>query len=496
MRMSHALLALLCSVGGLAADQNATPAVPPANPVVVAIVPIRDDITVPMLHLVRRGIAQAHAAGAGILILDIHTNGGRVDVTERILAELGQFKGFTVAYVNSKAISAGALISIGTQRIYMAPDGRIGDAAPVMMSPGGASVENLPGTMEEKVNSYVRSLARTHAQRNGHNVDVVEAMINKGREVVIDGEVVSQKGELLTLTAREAERLVGAPLRPMLSAGTKDRMGDVLAALGVYDANKGRRHQEEAGGLLPVHVVRVQPTLPELLAFWFDTVGILLLIVGIVAVVLELKAPGFGLPGIIGILAFAAYFGGSYVAELSTAQWAIICFLLLIGGLAFVVIEMHWFPGTVVIGVVGALAVLSAIVLISMDMSQSGWRWPTPMELSRSMRSLAAGIGGSIAILLMLARLLPQTSFYKQLLPASASGMATVVATRSSHLQQVGWIGVSQSPLRPSGKAMFGETLLDVMTQGEMLGAGQRVRVVGHSGTVAVVAAESDVLPT
>ena len=488
------MILLACSCTWDGAAQNATlpaaPAMLPAKPTTVYIVPIRDDITLPMLHLVTRGIAEAQAARAEILILDIHTNGGRVDVTEKILEQLSQFNGFAVTYVNGKAISAGALIAIGTQRIYMAPDGRIGDAAPVMMSPGGTSVESLPGTMEEKINSYVRSLARTHAQRNGHNVEVVEAMITKNRQLVIDGEIISLKGELLTLTAREAERLVGAPLRPMLSAGTKDRLSDVLAALNVYDANKGRQHQEEAGGLLPVQVVRITANVPELLAFWFDTVGPILLVVGIVGVFLEMKTPGFGLPGIIGILAFAGYFGGSHVAQLTSTEWAVICFLVFLAGLVFLVVELHWFPGTMVFGAVGVIAVLAALLLVSVDMTQGGWHWPTTAELKQSVRNLCMGTLGAIVVLLLMMRLMPHTRFYQQLLPQSASGMATVMETRTAQSQQMGWVGVAQSPLRPSGKAMFGETLLDVMTRGEMVGSGQRVRVVGHSGHVAVVEAE------
>ncbi|HXG47710.1 MAG TPA: hypothetical protein VNO52_08800, partial [Methylomirabilota bacterium] len=116
----------------------------------VFVLPIRDEIAPPMLYLVRRGVKQAMEARADLLVVDMDTHGGRVDITEEIMGVLGRFQGETVTYVNRKAFSAGAFISVATRKIYMAPQSVIGAAAPIMLSPGGTGVEKMPDTMEVK----------------------------------------------------------------------------------------------------------------------------------------------------------------------------------------------------------------------------------------------------------------------------------------------------------------------------------------------------------
>src|SRR5688572_11736925 len=170
----------------------------------VYILPIRDDIMPPLVYLVRRAVKEAMDADADMIVLDMDTNGGRVDTTEEIIQIINQFKGPTVTYVNQKAFSAGAFISFATQKIYMAPQSVIGAAAPIMMSPGGSGAEALPDTMEVKMTSALSALVRANAEKNGHNVEVADAMVKKTKELVMDGKVLNEKGQILTLTDREA----------------------------------------------------------------------------------------------------------------------------------------------------------------------------------------------------------------------------------------------------------------------------------------------------
>src|SRR5688500_17879895 len=116
----------------------------------VFVIPVRDDISTPVTYLVRRGVKQAMEAKAEALILDMETNGGRLDSTEEIIKAIDRFEGLTVTYVNRKAFSAGAFISVATKKIYMAPQSVIGAAAPIMMGPGGG-VEAMPETIEAKM---------------------------------------------------------------------------------------------------------------------------------------------------------------------------------------------------------------------------------------------------------------------------------------------------------------------------------------------------------
>src|SRR5438477_219515 len=201
----------------------------------VYVLPIRSDIMPPLVYLERRGVKEAMEAKADLLVLDMDTNGGRVDVTEEIIEILNNFKGQTATFVNKRAFSAGAFISIATRKIFMAPQSVIGAAAPIMLVPGGPP-QDMPETMQAKMNSALRALVRTSAEKNGYNIDVVEAMIDKSKELKIDGKVLNEKGQILTLTNTEAERPWGDPPKPLLSSGTVESLEELLRKLGFDDA--------------------------------------------------------------------------------------------------------------------------------------------------------------------------------------------------------------------------------------------------------------------
>src|SRR6266853_219632 len=213
---------------------------PEASPLsnTVFILPIREDIMPPLVYLVRRGVKEAMQGKADLLVLDMKTNGGRVDTTREVISILEQFKGDTLTYVNKDAFSAGAFISVATKRIYMAPGSVIGAAAPIMLSPGGEGIEKVPDTYEKKMTSAVRAMVRTSAEKNGYNIAVVEAMIDKTKGLTIDGQVIAKEGEILTLTNTEAEKQYGAPPKPLLSSGTVESLDALLKKLGY--ANSAR----------------------------------------------------------------------------------------------------------------------------------------------------------------------------------------------------------------------------------------------------------------
>ena len=297
----------------------ATPAAEPGQS--VYIIPIRDDISTPVTYLVRRGVKQAMEAKADAIVLDMETNGGRLDSTEEIIKALEQFKGVTATYVNRKAFSAGAFISVATQKIFMAPQSVIGAATPILMGPSGG-VEAMPESVEAKMTSGVRALVRTSAEKNGHNVDVIEAMIDRTREVEIDGDVINEKGQILTLTNVQAEKEYGG--KPLLSSGTVENINALIEKLGFSGAK----------------IVRVDPTGEERLASWLTAIGPFLLLAGIIGVYIEMKTQGFGIPGIVGIVAFALYFLGGFVAGLSGLEWAVIFVI----GLALFIVELFVLP--------------------------------------------------------------------------------------------------------------------------------------------------------
>lgn len=479
--MLLALLAVLLPfTGAQAAEFSAGLATNVASKVYV--LPIRDAIMPPLVYLVRRGVKEAMEAKADLLVLDMDTDGGRVDTTREIISILNEFKGETVTFVNSDAFSAGAFIAVATKKIYMAPESVIGAAAPIIMSPGGDGVEKIPDTYEKKMTSAVKAMVRTSAEKNGHNVAVVEAMIDKTRGLVLtnftadatNSVVVAKEGEILTLTNTEAEKEYGNPPRRLLSSGTVKDIDALMTRLGY------------AGSTL----VRIEATGMEKIGSWLNMISPLLLIIGIAGIYIEFKTPGFGLPGIVGIAAFALYFLGGYIAGLSGAEWVVVFFI----GLALVIVELFVFPGTVVIGLTGASLILVAVVMAMVDLYPATTPGVLPSMPSLDKFSLPfenlliAALGGGVAIWLA-SLLLPKTPMYRAAVSHSASGMQTEVAIEAQQKSRKGQIGVAVSALRPGGKARFGEELLDVIAQGEMLDKGTRVRIIGSSGSESIVEA-------
>ncbi len=437
----------------------------------VFILPVRDDIMPPMVYLVRRGVKEAMDANADLLLIDMDTNGGRVDSTEQIMEILNRFKGQTVTYVNRKAFSAGTFIAVSTKKIYMAPQSVIGAAAPIMLSPGGGGVEKLPETYEAKMTSALRALVRTSAEKNGHNIQVVEAMIDKSKELKIDGEVLNEKGQLLTLTDLQAAKEYGTPPKPLLSSGTKESLDQLIEQLGFAGAE---RH-------------RVEPTGAEKIGGFLNAISPILLIVGIVGLYIEFKTPGFGLPGIVGIVAFALYFLGGYVAGLSGWEW-ILVFLL---GLALVLVEFFVYPGTIAIGIGGVVLMFAALLMAMVDWYPSTTpglpHLPSLSSFQRPVEILGIASLISIIIAVIIARFLPETRIYRTLVSESASGVQTTALVAQHQASLQGRVGVAVSNLRPGGKARFGDEILDVISQGELLTKGTRVRIVGSSGREAIV---------
>ncbi len=465
------LLCLLCPAAGAGAEpeKDSEPPVGVAAKVVY-VISIRDDIMPPVLYVVRRGIKDAIAQKADAVILDMETNGGSVNTTEELIQILERFKGKKVTYVNKKAFSAGAFISVATEEIYMAPGSVIGAAAPILMAPGGMG-ETMPSTMEVKMTSALSALVRANAERYGHNAAVVEAMIDKSKELKMDGEILCEKGQILTLTNTEAERRYGPQEKPLLSAGTVETLkGELLAAIGLENAK----------------IVQIEPTGSEQLGTWLNKIGPILLMIGILGLYLEFKTPGFGLPGIVGLSAFALYFLGGYIAGLSSIGWGAL-FLL---GLLLLVIEILLIPGTLIAGLVGGVLMIGAIIMafVDWDPTLPTYTLPTLDQFENSMQTLFLALLGVAAVAAFSGKYFPKTGIYRQMVSQTASGMRTEGRTVSEKDARLGLQGVVLSPLRPGGKARFGEEVLDVVAQGEMIESGTEVKIIGFSGRDAMVA--------
>ena len=199
----------------------------------VYVIPIQVEIERGIVYAIRRGVSEAEEAHAGAIIFDMNTPGGRLDATEDIIEIITSVKIPTYTYVNPRAMSAGSIISMATDHIYMAPGALIGNAMPVMMSPmpmGGT--EAIPEDLKEKAVSPTAALMRAAAQRKGHDPNLAEAMVRKEIGYTIDNKVICPTNRLLTLTSQEAEQLVGEDQHPLLSEGTVANMDELLKKIG------------------------------------------------------------------------------------------------------------------------------------------------------------------------------------------------------------------------------------------------------------------------
>jgi membrane-bound serine protease (ClpP class) len=445
----------------------------------VYVVPVREDIMPPILYVIRRGVKEAMAAEADCLILDMETNGGRVDITEEIFDIIGKFKGETVTYVNKDAYSAGAFIAVATEKIYMAPQSVIGAAAPIMMSPTGG-VSEMPSTMEVKMNSAIRAKIRTQAEKNGYAVDVVEAMVDKTKKLERDGKIICEEGDILTLTNLEAEAKYGEATTRLLSSGTVESIDALIIELGYDGAQR----------------VDVAPLGVEELGTWINAISPILLLIGIIGLYIEFKTAGFGVFGAVGIAALVLYFFGGYVSGLAGIEWVGI-FLV---GVALVAVELFLLPGTIFIGLIGVVCMFVALIMGMTDLYPNmpwfpagegkgnsmpqieGIHFALP-DFSRPIRDLLIAFALSVPIIWALAKYLPQTAFFAAFTSSAASGVESVAAVAAELESRLGQAGTSTTPLNPGGKVMFGDALCNVITQGEMIAAGTPVKVIGHRGS-------------
>ena len=415
----------------------------------VYVAPIEGIIDLGLAPFVQRVLKEATDAGAAAVILEINTFGGRVDAAVLIRDALLNARVRTVAFVNKRAISAGALISLAAEKIVMADGGTIGAATPVQMGQPGAPAQPVA----EKTVSYVRKEFRATAESRKRPPLIAEAMVDA--DVEIPG--IIQKGKLLTLTTEEA-------LKHKIADFRGDTLESVLAQLGLVGAE----------------VRRTSPNWAEkLVRFLTDpVVSSLLITLGMLGIILEIRTPGFGLPGALGMMSLALFFWGHWLVQL--AGWEE---LLLVGsGLVLLVLEIFVIPGFGLAGVLGIGALLAGL---SLSFIGAGATWEFILKAAgRVVFSLLLALGASLALM----RFLPRLPFGRRLiletgLPAS-EGYASAPESDSSWLSKR---GTALSPLRPAGIAEIENQRVDVVSDGEFIDSGAPIVVTRVDGNRIVV---------
>jgi len=399
----------------------------------VVVIPVRDQIDTPSLFIIRRGLKEAIEQKADAVVLDMKTPGGSAQITLEIMEALDKFPGRTITYVNDEAGSAGAIIAAVTDDIFFAPNGVMG-AAELIMGTGQDVGEGL----KRKMNSYLAAKIRVFSGERPVRSDVLEAMMNPEFELKMDDKVIKPKGKLLTLTAREAVATYGDPPEPLLAAGIAPTLADLL------------REQYGADG----YTVRIlEVTWSEQLAVFLRALSPILLGLGMFALYIEFKTPGFGVFGITGICCLVVVFLSNYVAGLSGHEPLLVFSI----GVLLVFIELLLFPGLVFVALSGMILMFGSLIWSMADI------WPNePFQISGDLlyapfRDLGLGVLVAIVLALALARFIPRGWFFTRLAvgsPISGSAQVAGVAPELGVMsgQLIGRRGFAATGLYPTGQ--------------------------------------------
>jgi membrane-bound serine protease (ClpP class) len=405
----------------------------------VLTVPVTGVIELGLAPFIERSLKEAADRGAVAVILDMDTPGGRVDAAERIADAISDSEVPVYAFVNRRAFSAGALISLATNGIYMRPGSVIGAATPV-----DGSGTKAP----EKIVSAMRSEMRALAEARDLDPAVAEAMVDE--QIAIEGVV--DEGKLLSLTTEEAVDLGFATAVEDLDA--------LLAVHGLEDAQ-----------LTPMTVNWAERVVRFLS---HPVVAPFLLTLGFLGLLAEIKTPGFGVGGAAGLLALALFFGSHLIVGLAGLESV----LIFAAGLVLVAVEIFIIPGFGIFGIAGIVG-----ILVGLFMSLVGGL-PTMADFGRAGMVLSASMLAVIVTAWSLLRNLPRSG------PLARRGVFLLARTdkeagfTSADLRPdlVGLEGTAMTDLRPSGVGLFGDERVDVVSESEWIEEGTPIRIMSSEG--------------
>ncbi|RJP92420.1 MAG: serine protease [Desulfobacteraceae bacterium] len=455
-----------------------------ASETTVYIISVSGEVDPGMAAFVERAVQAVSGNPDALVVVKIDTFGGRVDSALEIVDSLLKIPGNrSIAFVEKKAISAGALIALACGDLVMRPAATIGDCAPISYSQEGVEM------LGEKFQSPIRAKFRALAKRNGYPEKLAEAMVSSEKEVFsveIDGQrrlmdssdykdltdaqkkkitakkTVVEKGELLTMEAEEAVELG-------FSKFTAPNVEDML------------RQMEVKNYML----IPIDENWSETMARVIGRIAPILMMIGLAGLYLEMKAPGFGLPGIVGISCLAIVFLGQYMAGLADYTE----FLIILSGIVLMGIEVFVLPGFGIAGFAAIACIAVGMVLTFQDfvIPDPSIPWEAEILAHNVTVVIISYIGAFLGALLFLRYVLPRFSVGQQG-PFLTTDLHQAHANSSETAKvRAGDRGMAMSSLRPSGKAIIHDDLFDVVTEGEFMEKGAPIVVYAVKGNRIVV---------
>jgi len=476
----------------------------PENVTRAFVIPIHGPISLTTLESVKRKIVRCRTGDAELVIFDMDTPGGRGDAMNGIVDLLmDEMEGIRrVAYVNPKAYSAGAIISLACHEIVMADRAVIGDAMPILIGPGGQLIP-IPAEERAKIESPTITQVKDLAKRNGYNVALCEGMVTVSIEVwlirnrqtgqmrTVNADAANWRATVLNAPGRKKDDIPPPADSPWEFVHLADRASNQLVTMNTPDAVRFGfvdNTFDTMDDLLEHYNVTTPPvvlsdTWSEVLVDWLTspTVVSLLMGVGMLCIYIEIRTPGLGLPGLIALICFVIVFGSQYLVGLA-AWWEIAVFAI---GLVLIALEVFVIPGFGVAGISGIACCLIGLLAMFVDNPPTGLPIPDGAlsweTFSNGMFALALAFVGAFIAGAILARYLPKIPFVNRLCLAAATvaePQAPVTQDAPVRKIQVGDRGVVASMCRPVGKVRIGQDLVDAASEGETIEAGTPVRVL------------------
>ena len=424
----------------------------------VYVLEVKGTIDMGLAYFFERQIPQLNQAGGDVIILDIDTFGGRVDAATMMKNALLNSEIPTIAFVNTKAISAGSLITLACDTIIMRSGATMGATTVVDAQSQKAG---------EKAQSYMREEMAATAESKGRNPDIAMAMVDESLDI---DTLITAGGDTLYIDDIEGA-VSGKLLTLRTSTALKYGMADYqMDSLDEILEHFGYKHHD---------VTRVAPTWSEVIVrFLTDPiVSSLLMTLGFLGLIFEIQSPGWGIPGSVGLLALFLFFSTSMIANLASMVEVI----FLLGGILLLGVEAFVIPGFGVVGIAGIVLMIYAMFTMLLPVV------PTAADISAALWGLTiAVIGGLFGLGMMIKRMLRSKAWQKISLKESE----TVAAGYSGSLgleSFIGKTGKAMTSLRPAGTALIEGKRLDVVTPGDFIEKDTDITIIRIDGNRIVV---------
>ncbi|MEP0861225.1 MAG: nodulation protein NfeD [Ignavibacterium sp.] len=406
---------------------------------------IEGDIDLGLAPYITRVINEAEKNNADAIIFKINTFGGRVDAATQIKDAILSSKVKTIAFVNNRAISAGALITLSCNVIVMAPGSNMGAAT---------VVDQTGQKVGEKYQSYMRSEMRSTAEKNGRPTDIAQAMVDE--RIVIPG--LCDSTQLVTLTSEEA-------VKYKMADTILTRLDDVLSYIGMKEAK----------------IIDVRSNWAEDVVRFLNNpiIASILIMIGFFGLLAEIKTPGWGLPGTAGLIALALFFGSSYILQLAS----IVEILMFVAGVVLLLVEIFVIPGFGVAGISGIVLIFASIFL-SLIGSEP---FITFESISVAIIQLTVALIAAIILVFLLAKFLPKTTAFSKLVLSESEKTDQGFVSYPSDTSLIGKSGKALTVLRPAGIAEIDGKKYDVVADNEYIEPGKPVKVIRVEGIKVVV---------